>query len=61
MTTGFKQGVTYLALKRQAEEKVLLVSPPYGSEEAQRAFLSGYETALSDIAHGRLTLPNEDR
>lgn len=44
----------FVALKRQAEEKVLLVSPPYATDAAQKAFVAGYETALRDIADGWL-------
>lgn len=49
---GFKSGLIYDALMQQAEDKALLVAPYMGSKG--RAFLNGYETALSDIALGRL-------
>lgn len=42
------------ALKRQAQDKVLLVSPPYAEAASRKAFIAGYETALRDIANGQL-------
>lgn len=57
---GFKSGPIYRALKRQAEEKTLLVSPYVDSRESN-VFLNGYETALSDIALGRIEIPFSNR
>lgn len=39
----------------EASDRVLSVSPPYGDRRVERAFLSGYEAALRDIAEGELT------
>jgi hypothetical protein len=47
------------AMHDEATERVLLVSPPYSDKAARTAFLSGYETALRDIANGYLKLPVE--
>lgn len=41
-------------LMDEATERVLFVSPPYSDPAARRAFLSGYETALRDVANGYL-------
>ena len=47
----------FRALMRQANEKVLHVSPPYSSESVRAAFLHGYETALRDLSRGWLRIP----
>jgi hypothetical protein len=49
--------IAFRSLMRQAEEKVLHVSPPYSSAKAREAFLQGYETALRDLSRGWLTMP----
>lgn len=55
MTPGDER---YRLMLREAEDRVLYVSPPYADESARRAFLSGYETALHDIARGFLKVPS---
>jgi hypothetical protein len=47
----------FRSLLRQAKDRVLYVSPPYADEKAQVAFLTGYETALKDLAKGELQMP----
>lgn len=42
-------------LRQIALDRVLLVSPPYATPDEQKAFISGYEYALRDIAAGKLT------
>lgn len=49
--------MVFRSLMRQAEEKVLHVSPPYQSAKAREAFLHGYEQALRDLSRGWLTMP----
>jgi hypothetical protein len=41
-------------LVAEAKRRVLFVSPPYHDSNCERAFLSGYETALRDISRGYL-------
>lgn len=53
--------VLFNRLIEQAKAKILLVSPPYVDQSAQRAFLTGYETALSDIAKGELDISEVPR
>lgn len=38
----------------RAQERGLFVSPPFMHAKEQAAFLSGYETALRDLAEGKL-------
>jgi hypothetical protein len=57
-THGFKSGPRYEALVAQAQEQILLVSPPYSDKRTQEAFINGYETALSDFASGRIEIPD---
>lgn len=56
VTSLIQSEATYRALLAEAERRTLHVSPPYGDERAQRAFLTGYEYALRDIASGRLPI-----
>jgi hypothetical protein len=57
---GFKFGAAYRALKHAAESRGLIVSPPYADAKAREAFTNGYESALSDVALGRLPVPSPE-
>ena len=52
MTT--QSDARFRAMLEEAKDRVLFVSPPYTSQGKGRAFLAGYETALRDIATGKL-------
>lgn len=50
----------FRAMLKEAKDRVLFVSPPYSSYGKERAFLAGYETALRDIASGKLMPQHPD-
>lgn len=52
---GFKHGPAYDRLIAQAKDQGLLISPYPSSGPQDKAFVNGYETALSDLALGRLS------
>lgn len=52
--TSTQSDARFRAMLEEAKDRVLFVSPPYTSRGKEIAFLTGYETALRDIASGKL-------